>query len=48
MLARDTSMYAYDGSGEVERIGNREIAKFSSGKIYHADLSVSYNIGARW
>jgi len=47
-LARGPSEHAYVGSGKVHRIGNRQITVFSEGqKIYNADLSASYNIGAR-
>ena len=45
---KGTSKYAFDGSGEVERFNNARLAKFPSGKIYNADLSASYNIGARF
>ncbi|MDY0363051.1 MAG: transposase [Desulforegulaceae bacterium] len=48
ILANGTSKYAFDGSGEVSRNGKKEIAKFATGKQYHADLSASYNIGARY
>ena len=48
VLARGTSMYAYDSSGPVWRFGNHEIATFRNGKIYHADLSASYNIASRY
>jgi len=49
VLARGTSEYAYDGSGKVHRIGNRQMAVFSMGqKIYCSDLSASYNIAARY
>ena len=49
VLARGTSQYAYDGSGEVHRIGNRQMAVFSMAqKIYNSDLSASYNIAARY
>ena len=48
VLARGTSMYAYDGSGEVVRTSKKDIAKFQTGKIYHADLSASYNIASRY
>ncbi len=49
VLARGTSEYAYDGSGRVHRIGNRQMAVFSMGqKIYCSDLSASYNIAARY
>ena len=44
-----TSKYAYDGSGEVERFKNNySMCKFQSGKIYHCDLSASYNIASRY
>ena len=48
VLARGTSMYAFDGSGLVERIGKRDLAKFTNGKTHHADLSASYNIASRY
>jgi len=48
VLARGTSMYAYDGSGLVERNSKRDIATFANNKKYHADLNASYNIGARY
>ena len=48
VLARGTSMYAYDGSGKVERTPRKDIAKFQNGKTYHADLSASYNIASRY
>jgi hypothetical protein len=47
-LARGTSQYAYDGSGEIIRVGNKQCAVFMDGKTYNADLSASYNIGARY
>ena len=45
-----TSKLAFDGSGPVERgiNGNYSICKFQNGKIYHCDLSATYNIGARY
>lgn len=44
-----TSKYAFDGSGEVKRDPkNRALATFANGKRYNADLSASYNIGARF
>jgi len=45
---KGTSKYAFDGSGEVERFQNAKLAKFTNGKIYNANLSASYNIGARF
>ena len=45
---RNTSRLAYDGSGEVERNAKKDLAKFTTGKIYHADLNASYNIGSRY
>ncbi len=48
VLARGTSMYAYDGSGLLERNSKKDIATFSNGKKYHCDLSASYNIGSRY
>ena len=52
--ARNTSRLAFDGSGWSKR--GREITsdtpyslmQFTSGKLYHADLNASYNIGARY
>ena len=52
--ARNTSRLAFDGSGWSER--GREITpdtphalmRFTTGKIYNADLNASYNIGARY
>ena len=47
--AWETSKYAFDGSGTVTRDrGNYSMCTFASGKRYHADLSASYNIGARY
>lgn len=46
--ANGTSRYAFDGSGEIIRVGNKQCAVFMSGKTYNADLSASYNIGARY
>ena len=44
-----TSAYAFDGSGKVTRSKtNYSLAKFSTGKQYHADLNAAYNIGARY
>ena len=52
VLARGTSMYAYDGSGLVIRNSKKDIAKFQSKnnkpKTYHADLSASYDIASRY
>lgn len=48
VLAGGTSMYAFDGSGEVQRNAKKDIAIFTTGKEYHADLSASYDIGARY
>lgn len=49
IYARGTSSNAFDGSGKVKRNSkNYELAVFSSGKQYNADLSASYNIGARF
>lgn len=45
---RNTSKLAYDGSGEVQRSKRGDLATFQNGKQYHADLSASYNIGARY
>ncbi|ASK63234.1 transposase [Virgibacillus phasianinus] len=46
--AKYTSALAFDGSGEVKRNNKKDLATFKSGKVYHADLSASYNIGARY
>jgi putative transposase len=46
--ARNTSALAYDGSGKVERVHKKDLATFTTGKVYHADLSASYNIAARY
>lgn len=48
VLARGTSMYAYDGSGKMERSARKDIAIFQNNKTYHADLSASYNIASRY
>jgi putative transposase len=46
--ARNTSALAFDGSGKVERNQKRDLATFTTGKVYNADLSATYNIGARY
>jgi putative transposase len=46
--ARNTSALAFDGSGKVERNNKKDLATFTTGKVYHADLSASYNVGARY
>ena len=44
-----TSANAFDGSGPVKRDENNySLCTFSNGKRYNADLSASYNIGARY
>ncbi len=49
VCAWGTSKFAYDGSGIVQRDKNNySMCTFASGKRYHADLSASYNIGARY
>jgi IS605 OrfB family transposase len=48
VLARGTSKYAFDGSGEVKRNSKKDIASFQNDKNYHADLSASYNIASRY
>ena len=45
---RNTSKLAFDGSGEVTRSKRKDLAVFSTGKEYHADLNASYNIAARY
>jgi putative transposase len=45
---RGTSSYPFDGSGKLLRNNqNYALAQFASSKLYNADLSASYNIGAR-
>ncbi|WP_461183829.1 RNA-guided endonuclease TnpB family protein, partial [Virgibacillus kimchii] len=46
--AGNTSKLAFDGSGQVERNDKKDLVVFETGKVYHADLSASYNIGARY
>ena len=47
-------MYAFDGSGLVQRNSKKDLATFQSknnkgiNKTYHADLSASYNIASRY
>lgn len=49
ICAWNTSRYAYDGSGTLERdVTNKALATFKNGKQYNCDLSASYNIGARY
>ncbi|MGB5634753.1 MAG: transposase [Waterburya sp.] len=44
-----TSAYAFDSSGKVKRSKtNYSLCTFTTGKQYNADLSASYNIGARY
>jgi IS605 OrfB family transposase len=46
--ARGTSRWAFDGSGKVARSKeNAQLATFSSGKQYNADLNGALNIAAR-
>ena len=46
---KGTSMYAYDGSGKVERDENNySICVFQNKKVYNCDLSASYNIASRY
>ncbi|MEQ8462743.1 MAG: transposase [Coleofasciculus sp. E1-EBD-02] len=47
--AKYTSAYAFDGSGKIKRSNKKySQAIFQNGKRYNADLSASYNIGARY
>lgn len=47
VYARDTSSWAFDGSGLLRRDTHQyDKATFSTGKQYNADLNASYNIGA--
>ena len=49
VCAWNTSAYAFDGSGKVERDEeNHSLCRFTNGKKYNCDLSASYNIGARY
>lgn len=49
VCAWNTSMYAFDGSGKVERDShNYSICRFTTGKTYNCDLSAAQNIGARY
>lgn len=53
VCAWGTSRLAFDGSGYVLRgkaagFHSYSICKFQNGKIYHCDLSASYNIGSRY
>lgn len=53
VCAWGTSRLAFDGSGYVLRgkaagFHSYRICKFQNGKIYHCDLSASYNIGSRY
>lgn len=44
-----TSAYAFDGSGKLKRSKtNYSLCTLANGKQYNADLSASYNIGARY
>jgi len=48
VYARGTSRWAYDGSGKVSRsTKNMQLARFTSGKRYNADLNGALNIAAR-
>ena len=48
VYARGTSRWAYDGSGKVKRSKeNAQLATFSTGKKYNADLNGALNIAAR-
>ena len=49
VYARGTSSWGFDGSGRVTRNKKQyELATFTNGKRYNADLNASYNIGARY
>lgn len=45
---KNSSALAFDGTGKVTRNDKKDICEFTTGKIYHADLNASYNIGARY
>ena len=48
VYARGTSRWAYDGSGKVSRSKeNAQLATFTSGKKYNADLNGALNIAGR-
>jgi IS605 OrfB family transposase len=48
--ARNTSKFAYDGSGQVTRSvnGNYSVCRFKTGKVYNCDLNATYNIAAKY
>lgn len=53
ICAWETSRLAYDGSGRVLRgkeagLSTYSLCRFQNGKVYHCDLSASYNIGSRY
>lgn len=53
ICAWGTSRLAFDGSGKILRgkeadIGSYSLCRFPNGKVYHCDLSASYNIGSRY
>ncbi len=50
VVARGTSKYAFDGSGEVTRgvNGNYSVCRFRNGKVYNCDLNATYNIAAKY
>lgn len=53
ICAKNTSKFAYDGSGIVTRgrdagFKNNKMCKLSNGKEYNCDLSASYNVAARY
>jgi len=50
VVARGTSKYAFDGSGEVTRSvnGNYSVCRFKNGKVYNCDLNATYNIAAKF
>ena len=53
VCAWGTSRLAYDGSGRILRGKEAELptyslCRFQNGKVYHCDLSASYNIGSRY
>lgn len=53
VLAKGTSKFAYDGTGETLRgkdgdLNSYSLCRFTTGKVYNTDLNASYNIGARY
>lgn len=45
---RITSAFAYDGSGKVEKNDKKDLVTSTTAKVYHTDLTASYNITVRY